>query len=240
MESLKQMNALSAGRRSIFLPIIAILIGCAPGQVNKTTTAGVAGGALGAGLGAIVGNQTGHAGAGVAIGSAMGVLGGALIGNQLDQQDRQNEQLAGQINRNQELLDENRRLIEELRTRGADVRSSSRGVVINLPDILFEFDRANLTPEAHRTLGEISEVLRDVKGRPLAVEGHTDAVGRVTYNKDLSNRRAESVARELARAGVPTSQMRTTGYGEGSPIATNNTPEGRARNRRVEVIIENN
>ncbi len=240
------MNSRS-GIRSLFalsLLVSAVLFaatGCANYQPNKATTGGLAGGALGAGLGAIIGNQAGHhAGAGVAIGTAAGVLGGALIGNQLDQQDRANEQLAGQINRNDQLLEENRRLIDELRRRGADVRSSSRGVVINLPDILFEFDRANLTPEAHRTLGEISDVLKDVRGRTLAVEGHTDAVGSVTYNKDLSFRRAESVASELSREGVPRSQMRITGYGEGSPIATNNTEAGRARNRRVEVIVENN
>jgi len=228
----------------IFAPFFVLLLSvtsCTNYQPNKATTAGLAGGALGAGLGAIVGNQAGHhAGAGVAIGTAAGVLGGALIGHQLDQQDQANESLAGQINRNQELLDENRRLIDELRRRGADVRSSSRGVVINLPDILFEFDRANLTPEAYRTLGGISEVLRGVQGRTLAVEGHTDSVGTVTYNKDLSVRRAQSVANELSHEGVPSSQMRVTGFGEGSPIATNNTDAGRARNRRVEVIVENN
>ncbi len=208
-------------------------------NLNQATKGSLAGGALGAGLGAIVGNQAGNTGAGIAIGTAAGALGGALIGNQFDNQDEQNRQLAGQIAQSQEQLDENRRLIDELRRRGADVRSSDRGVVINLPDILFEFDRANLTPEANRTLGEISEVLRGVPNRTLAVEGHTDSVGSVTYNKDLSNRRAHSVADALGREGVGRGQMRVTGYGEGSPIATNNTPAGRARNRRVEVIIEN-
>lgn len=215
-------------------------LGACAGGLNKATTGGLAGAGLGAGLGAIVGNQAGNTGAGIAIGSAAGALGGALIGNSFDQEDKANGQLAGQINRNQQMLDENRRLIDELRKRGADVRSSSRGVVVNLPDILFRFDRAELTPEAHRTISEISDVLRDVRGRTLAVEGHTDSVGSITYNKQLSERRADSVARELSANGIPGSSMKVTGFGEGTPIATNNTEAGRARNRRVEVIVENN
>lgn len=225
--------------RILFIALVALLTSaCAQTGINKTAGGALGGSALGAGLGAIVGNQAGNTGAGVAIGAAAGALGGALIGNSLDETDRANQQLSGQINRNQELLEENQRLIDELRKRGADVRSSKRGVVINLPDILFEFDRANLTPEAHRTIGEIADVLKDVR-RPIAVEGHTDSVGSVSYNKDLSVRRAESVAGELRRDGVGGGQMHVTGFGEGSPIATNNTDAGRARNRRVEVIVEN-
>lgn len=221
------------------IPILALaLSGCAQG-LNRSATGALTGSALGAGLGAIVGNQSGNTGAGVAIGAAGGALGGALIGNALDGQDQRNAQLEGQLARNQQQLDENARLIEELKKRGADVRSSRRGVVINLPDILFEFDRANLTPEAHRTIAEISDVLRDVRHRNLSVEGHTDSVGSVQYNKQLSLRRAESVVREISRNGVPREQMRVEGFGEGAPIATNNSEAGRARNRRVEVIIEN-
>ncbi len=211
-------------------------IGCA---ANQATKGALAGGALGAGLGAIVGNQAGNTGAGIAIGSAAGALSGALIGNSFDSQDQANQQLSGQVAQNQQRLDENRRLIEELRSRGADVRSSKRGVVVNLPDVLFEFDRANLTREAVRTLEEIGDVIKDVRDRNIAIEGHTDSLGSVTYNKDLSLRRAESVARELGSRGVSRGQMNVRGFGEGSPIATNNTDSGRARNRRVEVIVEN-
>ena len=217
---------------------LLVSVGCAKG-ISKAGQGALAGAALGAGTGAIVGNQTGNAGAGVAIGAGLGALGGALVGNSLDQQDKKSEALEGQLNRNEELLAENRRLIEELRRRGADVRSTERGVVVNLPDILFEFDKARLTREAVRTVGEISEVLRDATGRRIAVEGHTDSIGSVTYNKDLSRRRAQSVARSLSAQGLPRSQMGVRGYGEGAPIATNNTAAGRSRNRRVEIIVEN-
>ncbi len=223
--------------KTILFFLITSILGC---SANQATKGSLAGGALGAGLGAIIGNQAGHhAGAGLAIGTAAGAIAGGLIGNSLDQQDNANQQAYGQLNRNQQQIDENRRLIEELKGRGADVRSSNRGVVVNLPDILFEFNKARLTPEARRTVAEISDVLRTVQGRTLAVEGHTDSVGTVVYNKDLSIKRARSVAEELNINGISNGQMRVTGFGEGSPIATNNTDEGRARNRRVEVIVEN-
>ncbi len=212
--------------------------GCAEG-INKTAAGALAGAAVGAGSGAIIGNQTGRSGAGVAIGAGIGALGGALAGNQLDRLDKENKQLEDRVGQNQRLLDENRRLIEELRKRGAEARTSDRGVVINLPDILFQFDRARLTPEAHRTLDEIIDVVRTVKDRPISVEGHTDSVGTVMYNKQLSLRRARAVSQKLASRGVPRGQITVTGYGEGAPIATNNSDAGRARNRRVEIIIEN-
>ncbi len=222
-----------------FALLLALTTACSSYTPNKTTTGAVAGGALGAGLGAIVGNQTGDAGAGIAIGAAAGTLAGGLLGNTFDSRDAEMQAQRETIERQNELIEENRRLIEELRRRGADVRSDRRGVVINLPDILFEFDRANLTPEADRTIGEIGSVLSEVRGRPISVEGHTDSIGTVAYNQRLSDRRARSVAAELERNGVRRTQMTVRGFGEGSPIATNNTDAGRARNRRVEVIIEN-
>lgn len=222
----------------VFLFVLLLLSACAK-PLSKAAQGTLTGAALGAGTGAIVGSATGEAGVGTAIGAGIGALGGALVGNSLDRMDRETEAMEAQLQRNQELLEENRRLIEELRRRGADARSSKRGVVINLPDILFEFDRSRLTPEAKRTVGEISDVLREVKHRALSVEGHTDSIGTVVYNKDLSLRRANSVYRELNRRGVPQEQMKVRGFGEGAPIATNNTEAGRERNRRVEIIIEN-
>lgn len=214
------------------------LTGCSQ-PISKSVQGALGGAALGAGAGAIVGNQTGRAGAGTAIGAGIGALTGAIAGHAMDQVDEENASLEAQLQQNEALLAENRRLIDELRSRGADVRSTSRGVVVNLPDILFEFDRANLTPEAYRTLNEIGGVIVDIKDRPISVEGHTDSIGTVVYNKQLSQRRAESVARELNRLGVSRNQMMVRGYGEGQPIATNNSEAGRARNRRVEIIIEN-
>lgn len=224
--------------RILMFALSLSLVACAK-PVNKATLGGLTGAGLGAGTGAIIGSQSGKAGAGIAIGAGLGALAGAAFGNTLDSQDNQREQTREEIRQNDEILRENQRLIEELRGRGADVRDSKRGVVVNLPDVLFEFNSDVLSPYASDTIGQIGEVLKGVSGRTIAVEGHTDSIGTVQYNKDLSQRRARSVSNALQREGIPSGQMEVRGYGEGSPIATNNTDAGRARNRRVEVIIEN-
>ena len=221
---------------SIFL--IILFAGCAR-QFSNAEKGALAGGTIGAGTGAIIGSATGHAGPGIAIGAGLGALSGALLGNTADQTENENRAVEDRITQNQALLDENKRLIDELRSRGADVRSTDRGVVINLPDILFEFDRANLTPEAKRTISEITDVILNVKDRSIAIEGHTDSVGTVVYNKQLSEKRAGNVASELQYRGIPRRQVTVRGFGEGAPIATNNSEMGRSRNRRVEIIIEN-
>lgn len=217
---------------------ILLLTSCAKSP-NKATLGGLTGAGLGAGTGAIIGSQSGHAGAGVAIGAGLGALAGAAFGNSLDSEDVENERVREDVRRNEEQIRENQRLIDELRGSGADARDSKRGVVVNLPDVLFEFNSDRLTPQAVDTVDEIGKVLSTVRGRTIAVEGHTDSIGSVQYNKDLSERRAGSVSNALERQGVDRGQMQVRGYGEGAPIATNNTDAGRARNRRVEVIIEN-
>lgn len=234
------MTSLLFRRSTRALALILFLTSACAQPMNKATGGALAGSALGAGLGAIVGSQSGHAGPGIAIGAAAGALGGAVLGNSMDNTDRETADLRNRVGDQDRQIEENRRLIDELRRRGADVHSTRRGVVINLPDILFEFDSDRLTREAHRTVSEIADVLKDVRGRTISVEGHTDSVGTAAYNKKLSLRRADSVARELSYNRIPDQQLRVRGYGEGTPIASNNTEAGRSRNRRVEVVIENN
>ncbi len=134
---------------------------------------------------------------------------------------------------------ENKSLVETLRKRGADVRGTDRGVVINLPDVIFEFDSSVIKPQARIHIDEISRVLKEVKKRNISIEGHTDSIGKVSYNKQLSLKRAQMVLSEIQRNGVSTTNYKVRGIGEGYPIATNNSEEGRKRNRRVEIIIEN-
>jgi len=225
---------------NIIIPILFCFSSFGCGRtITVAETGALAGAVLGAGTGAIIGSRSGDAGRGVAIGAGLGALSGGLIGNSIDKDREKNKALEGQMTRTQELIEENRRLIDELRKRGADVQASDRGVVINLPDILFGFDRHNLSPAARRTVSEISTVLTEVKGRSISVEGHTDSIGTVRYNKDLSQKRASRVREALVQQGVPSSQVSSIGYGEGAPIATNNTEMGRSRNRRVEIVIEN-
>ncbi len=226
-------------KRILFSLVLLLALGCENARFGSREKGALGGAALGAGLGAIVGNQSGNSGAGVAIGSAFGALAGALIGQGLDSQDAALEERRSKIDDQQRQIEENRRLIEELKAKGIDVRQTDRGVVINLPDVLFEFDKARLTRDADETVSEIAGIVKSQPGRNIVVEGHTDAVGTVAYNQRLSRDRARSVADGLTQEGVDRRKITTRGLGESQPIASNKTESGRQRNRRVEVIIEN-
>ncbi|MGO2132244.1 MAG: OmpA family protein [Halomonas sp.] len=104
-----------------------------------------------------------------------------------------------------------------------------------LRDVNFEFDSARLTPHAQQILLGVAEKLRANPNVRIRIEGHTDSVGNAAYNKQLSKARADSVAAFLASQGVSGQRMTTVGYGEERPIASNETNEGRALNRRVEM-----
>lgn len=221
------------------LLLVAGLVACEGTKVRSREKGALAGGALGAGLGAIVGNQVGNSGAGIAIGSAIGAISGGLVGNAMDAEDVRREDQAKRLDDQSRQLEENRRLIEELRRGGADVRETSRGVVVNVPDVLFEFGRADLTRGAEGTVGEIARAVRNFPQRRIFVEGHTDSVGSASFNDRLSRDRARSVADSLVDRGVAPRRITTRGLGETQPIASNSSNAGRAKNRRVEVIIEN-
>jgi outer membrane protein OmpA-like peptidoglycan-associated protein len=225
--------------RSFLLCGVVVLCGCEGQDFSAREGGALGGAALGAGLGAIIGHQTGSTGAGIAIGSAFGALSGGILGNEVDKQDTALKETEDRIAAQDQMLEENRRIIEELRMRGADVRTTERGVVVNLPDVLFEFDSAQLTPDARRIGRDLANAIQGVPGRHIAIEGHTDAIGTIEYNQKLSESRAHSVASELVTQGVARSRISTVGFGETRPIASNKTESGRQRNRRVEVVIEN-
>jgi outer membrane protein OmpA-like peptidoglycan-associated protein len=125
---------------------------------------------------------------------------------------------------------------DQLARLGAKVTETE--VVIQLPgSILFDFDSANIRPDAHRALTDVTQVIKAYANRPARVEGHTDSVASDEYNQSLSERRAKSVADWLGANGVERSRLAATGYGEKKPVATNDTAAGRQLNRRVEVVI---
>ena len=113
--------------------------------------------------------------------------------------------------------------------------------VIRLRGVNFDFDKADIRPDAAVILDEAASLLSDAlaacTNRSVSVEGHTDAVGADAYNQDLSERRANSVMDYLAGKGVSPSRLSSKGFGESNPIATNETREGRALNRRVELRL---
>lgn len=122
----------------------------------------------------------------------------------------------------------------------ADVRQDERGTVITLAGaVLFPFDSSELLPSAQRRLDTVARALKSQQGAHLTVVGHTDALGSEQYNEALATRRADAVASYLISRGLTLGSVAVVGVGESDPVATNATPEGRANNRRVEVILPN-
>lgn len=109
-----------------------------------------------------------------------------------------------------------------------------------LEGALFDFDKATLKPAALEKLGHAHQVLMEHPGVKLSVEGHTDSVGTDAYNEKLSERRAQAVVDYLVSSGIDAGRLTAVGYGEGRPVASNDTAEGRAQNRRVELVVSDN
>jgi OOP family OmpA-OmpF porin len=116
-------------------------------------------------------------------------------------------------------------------------KQTDRGLVLTLGDVLFETGKADLRPGALQNLYPLVTFLQQYPERRVVIEGHTDSVGSDAYNRDLSQRRADAVRDFLLQNGVNPAQLTTRGYGKASPVASNNTAEGRQQNRRVELII---
>jgi outer membrane protein OmpA-like peptidoglycan-associated protein len=175
-----------------------------------------AGAAAGAVVGAVVGNQSGSAKTGAVVGAAAGAAIGAAIGHRMDKQQQELQQIPG---------------VEV-------TRPAENEIAVGLTnDILFDFNRADLRPEAKSTLRSLANNFSRYPDEVITVEGHTDNIGSPEYNQGLSERRAHSVRIYLIDEGVPSSHIEARGYGESRPKATNNTPEGRQLNRRVEIHI---
>ncbi|WP_447528632.1 OmpA family protein [Vreelandella sp. TE19] len=118
---------------------------------------------------------------------------------------------------------------------GVEVNALGCPESVVLQNVNFEFDSAQLTAGAQQVLNGVAERLVNNPDVRVSIEGHTDSVGSAEYNRELSQRRAESVASYLAQRGVPANDMRSIGYGEDRPVTTNDTDQGRAQNRRVEL-----
>ncbi|GEM_PF-1045632 len=141
----------------------------------------------------------------------------------------------------------NSELVDLFSEKGLNTKETDRGVVVFLPEVFFEFNSIELTQTAQEKILTIGAVLVDPKtlSRQILVEGHTDSVGDKAYNEDLSLRRANAVADELVVTEVSNGRISRRGYGEKYPIAPNtmpngqDNPDGRAQNRRVEIVVEN-
>jgi outer membrane protein OmpA-like peptidoglycan-associated protein len=183
---------------------------------TKAQTGAVIGAGGGAVVGAVIGKATGSTAAGTIIGAVVGGAAGAIIGDYMDRQAREME-----------------RDLE-----GARIERVGEGIKITFPGgILFDVDRAEVRGEAVDDLTKLARILNKYDDTNVLIEGHTDATGTEQYNMDLSVRRASSVATLLAVQNVSRDRLDAVGYGELRPTASNDTADGRQRNRRVEVAI---
>ena len=204
------------------LPLIALVLSAMLGLtacagMGKREQGAVIGAGAGAAVGAVIGNQVGSTAQGAIIGAAVGGAAGAVIGHQMDQQAKS--------------LDDD--------LEGATVSRVGEGIVVTFDSgILFDFDSANLRPQARANLEELADNLRQYERTDVLIIGHTDATGPDAYNQTLSERRAASAAQYLQQLGVAGERVATRGMGENDPVASNDTAAGQQQNRRVEVVID--
>lgn len=216
-------------KKLILIGLIAVFVisGCATmDQQSKTTKGavyGTAGGAAaGAILGQVIGGNTKGTLIGAAAGAAIGGLAGAGVGHMMDKQEQEMRQA---LATSEEVA---------VRREGDMIALTLKG------DVTFDVDSDVVLPGLYTELDRIAQILVRYPETTIVVEGHTDSTGSDTYNQQLSERRAISVQRLLAQRGVAEHRITTIGYGESRPVATNNTPEGRQMNRRVEIRVNPN
>lgn len=163
------------------------------------------------------------------------------LSDELARLQRQKEAEADQLREAQAELE--RRLQQEIRDRQVKLRMAERGLELTfVADVLFDSGKDTLRGQAHETLAKVASVIQEkVSDRDIGIEGHTDnepiKVSGWRSNWELSTARALSVLHFLEEQGVPPEQMVASGYGEYRPVASNDTAEGRQKNRRVEIII---
>ena len=116
---------------------------------------------------------------------------------------------------------------------------TERGYVVTIGDVLFATDQASLTPAGMSTLRKLADLMAQNPERTVLVEGFTDSTGSSSYNQNLSQRRANTVATALGQLGVPRERIAMRAYGEAFPVAPNDTAANRQLNRRVEIVLSN-
>ena len=125
----------------------------------------------------------------------------------------------------------------EAQLRDLEAQQTERGLLVTLGDVLFAFDKAELSAQAAPRLDKLAGFLTQFPERQMLIEGYTDSVGNEAYNLSLSERRAQAVRDALVERGVGSARITARGYGKAHPVADNSSPDGRAMNRRVEIVI---
>ena len=194
-----------------------LLGGCA--TWNKTQKGAVIGTAAGGATGAVIGRTAGNTALGAIIGAAVGGGAGAIIGHQMD-------------NQAEEIL----KTVPD-----AKVERVGEGIVVEFSsNVLFAFDKSNLSDDAKINLNKLVTVLDSYPETDIEVQGHTDSKGSLAYNQNLSEERATAVSRYLTGRGINANRLNMVGFGETAPKYSNETTDGRTENRRVEFLITAN
>jgi outer membrane protein OmpA-like peptidoglycan-associated protein len=197
--------------------VAIILAGCK--SMNKTQKGAIIGTAGGGAVGAVIGKAAGNTALGAIIGATVGGVTGAVIGHKMDKQAKEIEN----------------------KVPGAKVERVGEGIVVEFSEkILFGFNQSNLNATASSNLDKLTTILKEYPDTDIEIQGHTDSKGTDEYNMTLSEKRAGSVASYLRGKGIPSGRIRTKGYGETAPVASNETEDGRAQNRRVNFLITAN
>ena len=191
----------------------------APDDPNRTQRGALIGAAIGAAAGLLSGDDAVERRQHALVGVGVGALAGGAVGAYQDRQEAE--------------------LRREMQGTGVDVVRNGDNITLNMPsNVTFDFDSSSLKPQFTPVLDNVAGTLAQYNQTVVEVAGHTDSVGTDQYNQALSERRANSVAQYLESHGVNAQRVMTVGAGEGHPIATNATADGRQANRRVELSLE--
>ncbi|AKU10744.1 outer membrane lipoprotein [Azoarcus sp. CIB] len=210
-------------KKTLIVAALSILTvaGCAQNPFYGEHAQTTRGAAIGAGAGAILGNVVGGSGnrtTGGLVGAAIGATVGGLVGRQMDKQEAElRQQMAGT---------------------GVQVQRQGDTIRLQAPEnITFDTGRADVKPQFQPVLSRLSQSIQQYPDTIVQIEGHTDSTGAASMNQALSENRADSVRTYMNQRGVESSRLIAVGYGASRPVADNGTPQGRAQNRRVEVLI---
>jgi outer membrane protein OmpA-like peptidoglycan-associated protein len=154
------------------------------------------------------------------------------------QQAEQQRQMAEQ--RRQQAEQQSAQLRSQLQQQLNQVlqtRNTARGLIVNMSDVLFDFNKYTLKPDAQLKLAKVAGILLAHPDLKVKVEGYTDNIGTPEYNLKLSSQRADTVRSFLVQQGVPSENVTAQGFGMANPVAPNSTPAGRQQNRRVDMVV---
>ncbi len=204
---------------SLIMILSTVLIFTACSSMTKTQKGAAVGTVAGGAMGAVIGRAADNTALGAIIGATVGGITGAVIGHQMDKQ-----------------AEEIKKTVPD-----AKVERVGEGIVVEFSsNILFEFNKSNLSSEAKINLDKLVKVLNVYPDTDIEIQGHTDSKGTESYNMELSKKRAGEVSGYLTSKGIYSNRLKIVGFGESQPKYDNGSETGRSQNRRVEFLITAN